>query len=383
MSEKETSEIYFLDEVLEMIKLGVFHYRLLLLCGFAFMADALEVNLLSFLSTCAGAEWHLSDAQKASISSVVFAGIIIGSFCWGPIADFYGRKTSFVLASLLISIASFLTAAAPNFGWLLFFRSIVGFGIGGANVPFDLLAEMMPVQHRGRFLIYIEYFWTIGSMFVSAVAWLFMDAYGWRVVATITAIPVAITSAISIFYLPESPHWLLSVGREEDAKQVVKDAAALNGVSLPPFSFQHENREKLSVEHYLRRFLEIETLRYTIPLWAVWMLFGFTYYGVILFVGRVYSNSSSDDDSGGTCSFDYESIFINAVAELGGVTMSALFLERTGRVRLQVIFYIASGLTVFFMGFPLPDWLVLFVSMISRMCVMTASVSVSKIFSLL
>ncbi|RYY72833.1 hypothetical protein EON63_20350 [archaeon] len=65
---------YSLDEILEMIPLGVFHYRVLLLCGLSFMCDALEVNLLSFLATCAGDEWGLSTTQKASISAVVFMG---------------------------------------------------------------------------------------------------------------------------------------------------------------------------------------------------------------------------------------------------------------------------------------------------------------------
>jgi len=370
----------FLDEVLEMLKLGFFHYRLLLLCGFGFMADALEVNLLSFLSTCAGEEWSLSNAQKASISSVVFGGIVVGSFCWGPMADFYGRKTSFVLASLLVSIGSFLTAIAPSYEWLLLFRCMVGFGIGGANVPFDLLAEMMPAKHRGRFLIYIEYFWTIGSMFVASVAWLFMDNYGWRVVATITAIPVAVTSIISICYLPESPHWLLSVGRMDEAKKVIEDAAAINGIVLSPFKFQIEHREQLNINHYVKLFMEVETLRFTLPLWSVWALFGFTYYGVILFVGRVYSTAEGGGEEGGgdggNCSFDYQSIFINAVAELGGVTMSALFLEHMGRVRLQMVFYFISGISVLFMGLEegiLPHWLTLTLSMISRMSVMTAS----------
>lgn len=53
-----------LDDALEMNKVGFYQYRLLLLCGFAFMADALEVNLLSFLSVCAGKEWDLSDAEE-------------------------------------------------------------------------------------------------------------------------------------------------------------------------------------------------------------------------------------------------------------------------------------------------------------------------------
>jgi hypothetical protein len=61
-----------LDEALERNTIGLYQYRLLVLCGFAFMADALEVNLLSFLSVCAGKEWNLSDTDQASITGIHF-----------------------------------------------------------------------------------------------------------------------------------------------------------------------------------------------------------------------------------------------------------------------------------------------------------------------
>lgn len=74
-----------LDEALENNKVGFFQYRLLLLCGFAFMCDALQFSLLSFISTCAGDEWDLNDQQRASITSVVFIGTIFGSLFLGNV----------------------------------------------------------------------------------------------------------------------------------------------------------------------------------------------------------------------------------------------------------------------------------------------------------
>lgn len=52
----------------------------------------------------------------------------------------------------------------------------------------------------------------------------------------------------------------------------------------------------------------------TIPLWIVWFASGFAYYGIILFVARLYSTTNDDGEK---CSFDYSSIFINATAEVG------------------------------------------------------------------
>lgn len=422
-----------LDTALEKNPIGPFHYMLLILCGFSFMSDALEVNLLSFLATCAGDEWNLSDTEQASITSAVFGGIICGSVFWGSFADRYGRRTCFLAAASVISIAGFMTCIAPSFPYLLAFRAIVGFGIGGANVPFDLLAEFLPANSRGSFLILIEYFWTLGSMFVAGTAWLFLGQYGWRVLAGITAVPIAITSIASIWYLPESPRWLLSQGRREDAERAVAWAYSFNGHSMAAIlggnvrlyaeevTYSHEDNDKdqqvkarrpaaksvaassalgtassssvvspmashgdanptstpespfASEEDvsYLDILRDKDMRRVTLPLWVVWALFGFTYYGLILFVTRVYSKNDDDDSS--TCSFDYASIFYNSLSELAGTTVAVLFIERIGRVNVQIIFYAVAGVLVGLIGAPIPSAGVLVLSFVSRMSLMAST----------
>jgi MFS family permease len=90
-----------------------------------FMTDAMEVTLLSFLSICAGVTFHLDDAQIASISSAVFAGQIVGSLFWGPVADRYGRRTAFLLACGLMTVGGVLSGLSPNFESLVIFRALV------------------------------------------------------------------------------------------------------------------------------------------------------------------------------------------------------------------------------------------------------------------
>ena len=62
--------------------------------------------MLSFISTCAGKDWDLSDSEVALITSIVFAGQLFGTFFWGPVADKYGRRLAFIFgrSSHLISI---------------------------------------------------------------------------------------------------------------------------------------------------------------------------------------------------------------------------------------------------------------------------------------
>ena len=222
-----------LEEALEALPIGFFHYRLLFMCGLCFMADGLEVNLLAYISQCAGEEWSLNDAEISLIAGIVFLGITVGSFVFGILADRVGRRKSFLLSCFLISFFGFISGASPNFITLIILRAIAGFGIGGASIPFDLLAEFMPISQRGAFGIYIELFWTLGSMLVAGMAWGTLDRDGWHNLAYYVATPVAITCIASYFYLPESPRWLLIKGHHEEAKRVIEDAASVNGFQFP------------------------------------------------------------------------------------------------------------------------------------------------------
>lgn len=378
MAEVSQPKAISLEEALDLNPVGWFQYRLLLMCGLAFMADALEVNLLTFIATCAGDDWGLSDAQVASITSVVFVGIVVGTMFWGMFADKYGRKLTYFLACGLIVGGGFLSGASPNYYWLIFFRSVAGFGIGGANVPFDLLAEFLPASHRGIFLIYIEYFWTIGSMFVAGIAWATLDSQGWRFLAYITALPVVFACVTSYFYLPESPRWLLIKGRTAEAEAVVRAAAEVNGITMAPFRLKGVSDEAtIHDATYMDLLRDEKAMRTSMPLWVVWTMFGFTYYGLILFVGRLYSTDDDDsaDDDGGSCSFDYSAIFINSASEVVGCTLGALLIDRWGRVRSQTVFYLLAGLSVFLMGFETQATAVMIVGIFGRIGSLAASVS--------
>eukprot|EP01035_Chromulina_nebulosa_P016815 gene16815-22299_t len=272
---------------MDMIPVSWFHYRLLAMCGIAFMADAMEVSILSYLSTCAGDEWNLSDIQRATITSMVFGGQIIGSFFWGAFADNYG---------------GFLSGAAPSYVWLLLFRAIVGFGIGGLTVPFDLLAEFLPLSHRGKYLIFIELFWTVGSMFVNGMAWAVLSSHGWRLLTYIIAVPVTLSFLVSIALLPESPRWLLIKGRNEEAEKILYNVAEICNYKLEPFHLQSID-ESTSKDASVKELLKDPIVRkISILLAMIWMCFGFSYYGfripyngviAVAWIARMFAMGSS------------------------------------------------------------------------------------------
>lgn len=367
---------------MDRIPVGYFQYRLLFMCGLAFMADALEVTLLSFLTACVGADWNLSNAEKATLTGMVFLGIVLGSLFFGHFADVYGRRKSYLYSCLLINCGGLLSAASPSFLLLIAFRMLTGFGIGGSSVPFDLLAEFLPESHRGKFLVFMQLFWTVGSMLVAAVAWAALPTLGWRFLTLVCVLPVLFISLYSYYYLPESPRWLLTQGREREAAQILHDAAAVNNVHLPELHLVNKSETVESEGSYFDLVRTAAARRITFPLWTIWGLFGFTYFGLILFQSRVYSNqdavAGSESDSA-KCEFSYGPIFFNAASESLAVLVSIALIDQLGRVRSQAVFYTIGGVAVIAMGAGVSPNAVLFFSIIARMCAMSSSVGNTRI----
>ena len=367
---------FSLEEVLEMIPNGLFQNRLFAICGLAFMTDSLGVNLLSFLTTCAAAEWKLSNAGQAALTSIVFVGIIAGSIFWGRFADDHGRKKTLLYSCLMVTVGGFASALAPSYEFLVISRGIAGFGIGGASIPFDLLAELLPVATRSKYLVYMGVFWTLGSMLVSGMAWAVLPTLGWRFLSFITTVPVFATTFIAYIYLPESPRWLLEVDREPDAIKIIRDAALVNNVELPEFTLTLMNT--VEVHGSYKELVDTpEARRITLPLWLIWAAVGFSYYGTILFVSRVYSNQDNiSQDSTPQCEFNYAAIFYNASAEIVSVFISAWLIEPLGRIKSQSVFYLIGGVSVFCMGVTSNPGAVLFFALLARMGINSGLVSI-------
>lgn len=349
-----------IDVALEQVGYGWFQQRLFLLCGLCFMADAMEVMVLGFLQTEVSREWGLDSYQESFVTAAVFGGELLGAASWGPFADRRGRRPAYLGSCVLIAVFGFASAAAPSFGALLLFRCLVGIGIGGLAVPFDLLSEFLPTAQRGKMMMAIQYFWTFGTLLVAALAWASLDARGWRFLVAMCAVPPTIC-LLAFPLLPESPRWLLERGRRAEAAEVLRHAALVNaggalghglvlsaeGEELCLFEGHKQGRvcEEKGVSDLFRT---PQLKKITLLTWAVWFGFGCTYYGLVLLLPHVFPAPA------GSC-FNYAEIFISGTGEAVGLTVAVLLIDSVGRKGVQMWGYALCGLMMVIVGATLSD----------------------------
>lgn len=163
--------------------------------------------------------------QYALIVAIAIAGAFVGAFISGFISAAFGRRPCIAVADALFVIGSVLMGAAPNVEVVLVSRVIVGLAIGisSATIPV-YLAEVTSPKHRGATIVLNNLFLT-GGQFVAAGFTAIMVVFtskniGWRVAIGIGALPAVVQAFCLLFFLPESPRWLLSKGHAGRAKAV-------------------------------------------------------------------------------------------------------------------------------------------------------------------
>ncbi|WP_433560045.1 MFS transporter [Pseudonocardia xinjiangensis] len=194
--------------------------------GLGLFFEFYEVFLTGVLSSVLVGEFGLSKAELPLVLSSTFIGMFVGALVLGRFADRLGRRGAFLLNLSIYSLFSLLGAFSMSAVWLVTTRFLAGVGLG-AELPLadTYLTDLLPARRRGR---YIAWAYTLGFIGVPVLGFLahslamttWLGVAGWRWMFVIGAL-----GAFVVFLLrrglPESPRWLESVGRTEEADQVV------------------------------------------------------------------------------------------------------------------------------------------------------------------
>ncbi|XP_077567339.1 synaptic vesicle glycoprotein 2B [Stigmatopora nigra] len=241
------------EEAVEASGFGLFHWLLLLACGWANASDAVEIVCVSFLLPTARCDLLLSSSDMGLLTASIFLGMMVGGYVWGYLADRRGRRSVLVVSLSVNGLFGGLASAAPYFWLFLLLRFISGVGVGGSiPVIFSYFSEFMPRKRRGAMISALATFWMAGNILAAGLAWLViprtwthfslgrLDFQSWRVFVVLCSIPSITSAFVFKMFMPESPKFLMEAGREKEAIQVFRQMFRLNvrgkGVSPPAFS---------------------------------------------------------------------------------------------------------------------------------------------------
>ena len=204
-----------------------FHWMIVVGLGFSWVLDGLEIQIVA--SAGFQKEFDLTAADVGLLGTVYLLGQIAGALIFGRMSDRLGRRKLFILTLAIYLIASGLAGLSPAFWFLAVFRFFAGMGIGGEYAAINsAIDELIPSHYRGRVDIAINgTYWGGAALGSAANVFLlnpdfFADNVGWRIGFFIG--PVL---GLAIIYLrrhiPESPRWLMTHGREQEAEDTVTD----------------------------------------------------------------------------------------------------------------------------------------------------------------
>lgn len=355
----DQSIAYSLDEALSTVGFGKFQGLVLAYAGLGWIAESMEIMLLSFVGPAVKSEWGLSSSEESLITTVVFIGMAVGAYAWGFVSDSYGRTKSLLGLAIVTTVAGVLSAFSPNYISLVILRWMVGIGLGGGHVFSSWFLEFVPTPNRGTWMVIFSTFWSVGTILEAAVAWIIMPSLGWRWLLALSTLPCF---ALLLFYvlIPETPRYLCMKGRTSEAQAVLEKIATLNRTKLPRGMLTSDHVTDVNEDFYQsedthlltsskKKTKDSETssssplvlfssklIRTTFLLWLVYLGNTFSYYGIVLLTSELSSEQSKCSSRAVLAanvqnSSLYIDVFITSLAEFPGLVLSAIIVDKLGR----------------------------------------------------
>ncbi|WP_308202602.1 MFS transporter [Curtobacterium sp. RIT-PI-V] len=202
-----------------------FHWSVVVGLGVSWILDGLEIQIVS--NAGFQADLNLSTQQVTSLGTIYLVGQVVGALVFGRMSDRLGRRKLFILTLAIYLIGSGIAGLAQDFWFLAAFRFVAGLGIGGEYAAINsAIDELIPAKYRGHVDIAINgTYWGGAALGAFANIYLldtanFSESIGWRIGFFLGPV-LGIAIIFLRRHIPESPRWLMTHGREEEAEATV------------------------------------------------------------------------------------------------------------------------------------------------------------------
>ena len=356
ISDDEADEIELeLDEVYEKIGRGPAQYIYWTVTGLLSIADQAEIGIISVILPSLRCQWNLTPGFETAITMSIFVSYAIFTVAFGKIADKVGRKAVLVWSVSALLLASVASAFAPDKWVFLIARSVAGACIGmNMNIIICYATEFSESKDRLIGMIVFGVVSSISYAFVNFLAWLILNAAGWRWLIIAISSPMVPAIALIIF-MPGSPRYLLVSGQQDAAIRATKFNAQLNKRSLPSdfrlAPLNNESRGSYSAifgsEH--RRSVVTLSVQYFCN---IFIGFGFILYQPLIFASGCTLGPT--EQPARPCSLSNLELLKLALSSMFSVVanvlapLSAYVLERSIALRISSFFMVLATTALFF-----------------------------------
>src|SRR5215207_1779870 len=337
------------------------HTLVIVALGVTWVLDGLEITIQGNIAdalTNPDTGLGLSPGQVGLAGGIYIAGACTGALFFSYLTDRFGRKRLFLITLAVYLVFSFLTAFSWNFWSFVVFRFLAGTGIGGEySAIYSAVDELIPARYRGQVALAISGSYWIGAMMGSAVAILLLNPniisqyYGWRVAFWLGA-ALGLCILLIRRFVPESPRWLLTHGRSEEAEEtteaIEEQVREQTGRELPPVGGQPivvEQRESIGFGLIAKAMFQMYPKRTILGLTLMGsqaFLYNAIFFTYALVLTGFYGISAS--------SVPYY-LFPFAVGNVLGPWLLGRFFDTVGRVPMISGCYFLSGALLAITGY--------------------------------
>lgn len=223
---------------LERLPYSSWHVTVTAVLGVAIFFDSFDSLAIAYVLPVLIREWHIAPADIGLLISSANFGQALGALTFGWIAERIGRVSTARIAIAIFAAMSLICAFTSNYDQLIACRFVQGIGLGGEiPVASTYISEILRADRRGgRFLTY-QIIFPVGLLMSGIVGASVVPRFGWQWMFIIGAIP-GIVALLMQRYCPESPRWLASRGRLDEANSImieIENAVSHHGAQpLPP-----------------------------------------------------------------------------------------------------------------------------------------------------
>lgn len=328
---------------LDRLPISGFHRRILWLIGGGMFLDSFDIYLAGgVLGALTRIGWSTMQLNAAFLSSTFF-GMLLGAFTAGVLGDAKGRKFTYQFNLAIFGLASIAGAFAPSMIWLIVCRFFMGLGLGAEIVVgYGSIGEFIPPAVRGKWSAYLSLI-TNAALFCSTLlGYLIIPSIGWRAMFAVVGVGAMVVWVVRK-KMPESPRWLESRGRYDEADAILRAAEAESAQKqpLPPIV---ETPRTVTRQTTLLDLFGKSQIRRTLVSITVQIGINVVIYGFIVWVPTFLMKQGLDMAS----SLGYTTLM--SFGGPAGALVGVLVADRIGRKNGLIVVAVLAALVGWFYG---------------------------------